>query len=310
MKKSIYSIFVGLSFFVTTYEMTAQVGINIDGSEPHNSAILDVKSTEKGLLIPRMTTAQRTALGSTATPGLIVFDTDLSKFFYYDAYGWQEGSTGNLWLTNGADIYLHDLNDSVGIGTQTPIGKLHIRDANSENVKVYITPMSTGSGDSASIYFAEDHDATYAMYWMYDGYTDELGLWGKSGATRYGPHLLIHRSSGNMAMGNTFATNYKLSVNGRIICTELRVNLVANWPDYVFSDGYNLMPLAELDKFVRKNGHLPNVPDASTIETSGLDVGEMQRMMMEKIEELSLYILDQQKQIQELKDRLDKQTVK
>jgi hypothetical protein len=310
MKKVILSLFLCTAFLVTTTELEAQVGINNDGSAPHNSAMLDVKSTNKGLLIPRMTTAERITLASSATAGLIVFDTDVSRYFYYDGSSWQEGSTGNLWLTGGAKVYLHDAADSVGIGTVNPQAKLHVVDPNSENVKVYITPMAAGSGDSASIYLSEDNDATYAMYWMYDGFTDELGLWGKSGNTRYGPHMLIHRSSGNVALGNTFATNYKLSVNGKIICTEMRVNLVANWPDYVFKDGYKLMPLAKLSEFVSQNGHLPNVPSAGDIEKSGMDVGEMQRLMMEKIEELSLYIIDQQKQIQELKDRLDQQAVK
>jgi hypothetical protein len=84
------------------------------------------------------------------------------------------------------------------------------------------------------------------------------------------------------------------------------VNLVADWPDYVLQDDYKLMPLHELREFIKANGHLPNVPPASEIEGSGIDVGAMQKLMMEKIEELSFYILQQQEEIDALKAKLDK----
>ena len=108
-----------------------------------------------------------------------------------------------------------------------------------------------------------------------------------------------------MAIGSTFATGYKLSVSGKIICTELRVNLVADWPDYVFKKDYKLLPVEKLGAYIQENGHLPNIPPAEEINKSGLDVGEMQKRMMEKIEELSLYIVEQQKQIQALKEQLN-----
>jgi hypothetical protein len=85
------------------------------------------------------------------------------------------------------------------------------------------------------------------------------------------------------------------------MCEELRVQLRANWPDYVFNNNYKLLPLAELKKFIQQNNHLPNIPKASVIEKEGIEVGDMQKKMMEKIEELTLYILDLQKQVDELK---------
>lgn len=194
---------------------------------------------------------------------------------------------------------------SVGIGTTTPLSKLHIHDGASQHTRVYITPMTTGSGDSASIFLAEDHDGTYGMYWLYDGNGNQMELWGYNGSSGQGPHLLVQRDAGNVAIGTTFATGYKLSVSGKIICTELRVNAVVDWPDYVFHKNYKLMPLDKLDLFIRDNGHLPGVKPASEINGSGVDVGEMQQKMMEKIEELTLYIIEQQKQIDELKEKLE-----
>lgn len=195
---------------------------------------------------------------------------------------------------------------NVGIGATSPLGKLQVHDANSSNATVYITPKDSPDGDSATIFLAEDHNANSGMFWLYDGHENQMELWGKSGSAKYGPHLLVNRGTGDMSIGNTLATGYKLSVGGKIICTELRVNAVADWPDYVFSSGYKLLPVDKLGTFIAENGHLPNIPAAAEIAKSGIDVGEMQRLMMEKIEELSLYLIEQQKQIRDLQDQLNR----
>jgi len=400
---------VAITFLITP-TLNAQVAINTDGTSAHTSAMLDVKSTIKGFLLPRMSTVQRNTLGSIATAGLVVYDTDLKKIFSYNGLTWDEEGVGNYWLRTGNKLYINNVNDSVGIGTaiparklevssgwktarlssstsgaflefkgsnatnwavgtwtgsarllsstdgfvnttdeftftttsfaaytansktlgnntarwqsvfstdgdfsgnvgigtSTPIGKLHVNDPTSSNTTIFITPKNTSSGDSATIFLAEDNDATYGMYWMFDGNGNQMELWGKSNSARYGPHLLVNRDNGDMAIGNTLATGYKLSVSGKIICTEVRVNLVADWPDYVFRKDYKLFPVEKLGAYIKEKGHLPNIPPAAEINKSGLDIGEMQRRMMEKIEELSLYIVDQQKQIQALMDQLNK----
>ncbi|MEO8147779.1 MAG: hypothetical protein ABI723_09095 [Bacteroidia bacterium] len=103
--------------------------------------------------------------------------------------------------------------------------------------------------------------------------------------------------SGNMLVGTTTAASgYKLSVNGKIICEELKVELHANWPDYVFEKEHKLMPLDQLEEQIAKDKHLPGIPSACEIEDNGgLQVGEMQTKMMEKIEELTLYVIQLKK---------------
>jgi len=115
-------ILMTLSF--TTTFLSAQVAINNDGSAPDNSAMLDVKSSNKGLLIPRLTTTQRTSLTTTAVAGLMVYDTDINKFFFFNGSIWQEGSVGNLWSKSGSYTYLSNTNDNVGIGTTAPYTKI------------------------------------------------------------------------------------------------------------------------------------------------------------------------------------------
>ena len=94
---------------------------------------------------------------------------------------------------------------------------------------------------------------------------------------------------------------YKLTVTGKIICEELKVELAGNWPDYVFADEYNLKPLHELKTFIDTNHHLPNIPKAADVEKEGFEVGEMNRKLLEKVEELTLYVIDLQRQIDALK---------
>jgi hypothetical protein len=82
----------------------------------------------------------------------------------------------------------------------------------------------------------------------------------------------------------------------------LKVQLKAGWPDYVFHKNYDLKSFDELRSFIAENNHLPNIPAAAELEKSGLEVGEMQRKMMEKIEELTLYVLQLEKEVRSLKE--------
>lgn len=116
------------------------------------------------------------------------------------------------------------------------------------------------------------------------------------------PALSIN-TAGNVSIGTSTvyggATPYMLSVNGKVACKELKVDV--NWADYVFADDYALRDLKEVEQFIAANKHLPDVPSAAKVEADGLMVGEMQAVMMQKIEELTLYIIEQQKQIDALK---------
>ncbi|MDQ3073332.1 MAG: hypothetical protein M3Q97_08735 [Bacteroidota bacterium] len=117
--------------------------------------------------------------------------------------------------------------------------------------------------------------------------------------------VLALSQGGNVGIGTLDCGNYKLAVEDKIGCRELKVT-AANWCDYVFEDDYKLMPLAELEKFIKANHHLPEVPSAAEVEAdSGVNVGEMQTLLLKKVEELTLYAIDLKKENQELKARLD-----
>lgn len=105
MKKLRLLICIVVLLASATPMLQAQVAINTDGGNPHNSAMLDIESNSKGLLIPRLTTGQRTTLAGSAVNGLMVYDITLSKFFYFKGGAWEEGSLGGLWTKSGSIQY-------------------------------------------------------------------------------------------------------------------------------------------------------------------------------------------------------------
>ena len=109
--------------------------------------------------------------------------------------------------------------------------------------------------------------------------------------------------NGNVGIGTTSPTS-KLAVNGDIRAKEIKVE-ATNWPDYVFEDGYVLRPLSEVDGFIKKNGHLPEIPKASEVETKGIALGEMNKLLLKKVEELTLYLIERDKELQRQRQVID-----
>jgi hypothetical protein len=216
---------------------------------------------------------------------------------------------------NGSKIVLNDISGlgNVGIGISNPEYKLHLRAENENTMKI--------DGQNSLVLF---HDkTTNAQYGFLRAWTDapfnpagyyglEIGVPPIVGSdnpkrlmfsTNYALRMVI-MENGNVGIGTNNPTN-KLSVNGDIRSREVTVELI-NWPDYVFKKTYHLRPLQEVESFIQNNHRLPDIPSAAEIEKNGLQLGDMQKRIMEKIEELTLYILQQQKEIEQLKKHLPK----
>lgn len=103
-------------------------------------------------------------------------------------------------------------------------------------------------------------------------------------------------------VGGEDIDHYRLFVKGGILTQEVRVR--TSWADYVFDNQYSLKPLSEVDEYIEENGHLPNMPSAEEVEEQGIEIGEITRMQQEKIEELTLYVIALQKEIDELKEMI------
>lgn len=140
--------------------------------------------------------------------------------------------------------------------------------------------------------------AGVAKAWHYwEGSTGKWHLYNN------GSNRLTVTSTGAVGIGTESPpTNYKLAVVGRIICEELEVQLYPSWPDYVFADDYELMPLEELEKSIEANSHLPGIPTAEEVKADGLAIGEMQAKLLQKVEELTLYVIDLKKDLNRVSD--------
>ncbi|MFI5161968.1 MAG: hypothetical protein ACHQHN_11860 [Sphingobacteriales bacterium] len=118
---------------------------------------------------------------------------------------------------------------------------------------------------------------------------------------------------GNIGIGTTNPQGYKLAVNGNVIATSITVKLYANWPDYVFKKDYQLPKLSDIKTYINQNHHLPEMPTEQQIANNGLNLGDMNKLLVKKVEELTLYLIEkdekekaQQKIIADLNARLTK----
>nr|WP_320120075.1 hypothetical protein [uncultured Marinifilum sp.] len=109
---------------------------------------------------------------------------------------------------------------------------------------------------------------------------------------------------GNVAIGTSVKDEYALAANGIIRAKEIKVE--ADWADFVFEDNYKLMKLSELEEFINENRHLPEIPTEKEVEENGISLGEMNSKLLQKVEEQTLYILQLQKQLEDVNKRLDK----
>ena len=169
------------------------------------------------------------------------------------------------------------------------------------NVGVGIAPNSSkvriqGPDNNGSIAALEIKSAGSSQTMILDG--NEIDVVGG------GVPLHLNANSGLPVCVNTLqaATGYALSVAGSIMAEEVRVQLESNWPDYVFDPAYELMPLDQVKESIAANGHLPGIPSAAEVEDEGLQLGEMQRKMMEKIEELTLHMIQLNERLESLED--------
>lgn len=108
--------------------------------------------------------------------------------------------------------------------------------------------------------------------------------------------------SGSVGIGTDDPGSYKLAVNGHIKTKAITVE--SNWPDFVFEDNYQLMPIEKLEKHIKIEKSLPGIPTEKEVKENGVEVGEMQAKLLEKVEELTLYVIELKKENVELKNRI------
>lgn len=234
------------------------------------------------------------------------------------------GSTYPSWsLTGALNIYNQDgpiafqtnggnnrmiINSSgnVGIGTETPAHKFDVF-TGLANVKTYNygleTTVDTSGGWARSIRFRNEYNNVTSAFGALHGEAYiSSGFNIDDDATGYkNAHLLV-KSNGNVGIGTT-SPQSKLAVNGTITSKEVKVT-DTGWSDFVFEDDYALPTLNQVESFINENKHLPDIPSAKQVEEEGLSMAEMMAKQMQKIEELTLYVIEQNKKLESQNEKI------
>ena len=191
----------------------------------------------------------------------------------------------------------------VGIGTKTPAGQLDIVKTGSVRLNVETKGSGTRYGEIAF----KDNGSVVGFVWSVPG--SNLLSMGKGGHL----HINLRMDTENVGIGTT-SPSQKLEVNGNVLVQgdvlSKKVKVSANpgdWPDYVFANDYHLRSLAEVSAFIEANHHLPEVPSAREVGENGLDLGSMDATLLKKIEELTLYTLDQEEKLKHQAEALKAQ---
>jgi hypothetical protein len=202
-------------------------------------------------------------------------------------------------LTNGIAI---SAQGTVGLGTTSPQALFSLGSTNGKKLLVY----DGGNASSVQAGFGVDMSGSSRELSIFHSTSN-----GSDGDISFGKRLessgtytetMRITGSGSVGIG-TVKTNdaaYKLFVETGIRTAKVKIDLSTNWPDYVFRTGYRLRPLSEVEQYINQYHHLPDVASAEQLEKNGIDVAENQAMLMKKIEELTLYVIEQDKQIKKL----------
>jgi len=227
------------------------------------------------------------------------------------------GGAGNIGQPGTEAVKISETGD-VGIGTTTPTAQLHttgtVKFAGLANDNTQSRVLVSDANGSVAYRDASTLGGSGTSGWALNGNSiapgQSIGTANNEDLviiTNGSPSMIVGKN-GQVAIGMpSFAggtsTGYKLYVEQGIRTRKVKVD-VGSWPDYVFHKSYQLPTLEEVEKFIKTHQHLPEVPSADNVAKDGLDLGDNQSILLKKIEELTLYVIEQNKKIEQMQSRI------
>lgn len=229
-------------------------------------------------------------------------------FFFLLVVSWQAALP--QWSTSGSNIY-NTNSGNVGIGTSTPATNVEIKfpvasslspilrltGGGNAQVAIDLATYDPGSNAPPGRILASD-DGNYSANIAF--LTKAPGGISNSLQTR-----MTIMDNGNVGINTSNTQGYQFAVNGSAIFTSARVKAYGYWPDFVFSDGYRLPRLDSVAKYIQSNHHLPDLPCADSVQAAGIDLGGTEAALLKKIEELTLYAIEQKKRLDQQQEKIE-----
>ena len=218
-----------------------------------------------------------------------------------------------IWNKNSSapwnNLFAVKANGNVGIGIINPSSKLEISSGiDNDNLSLVKSTIEGAKGAGISFKNLVNNgtlsEIAGVQAKLLDGATGSvkgaLSLYTKCNEIKI--EAVTITPLGNMGIGIT-TPDEKLAVNGRIRAHEIKVE-TANWPDYVFDENYQVGTLEALESYIKTNKHLPEMPSAKEVETNGIALGEMNKLLLKKIEELTLFVIELKKENELIKKEI------
>lgn len=215
------------------------------------------------------------------------------------------GTGATLDVYNGSNAATMLLQSPLSLGTNRIVSNFDLKNETTGDILRFV--LRNQGGNAEMVQTAYSSAQTKWLPYLYLNYTT-----GKY-EVRNGINDVEFKNAGNFLLSNTGAvgigttvipSGVKLAVNGKILATEIEVQLQSAWPDFVFNDEYKLKPLSEVENFIHEKGHLPGVPSASEISSNGINLGQMDAILLQKIEELTLHMIELEKKNELLKQQI------